>query len=71
MTHIRVAAAQYPIEQVQSFAAWQEKLTRWVEEAAALGATLAIFPEYAAMELAGIDPERAADLTGDGQASVP
>lgn len=63
LNQVRVAAAQYPIELLSSFGAWQAKLTRWAEDAAATGATLALFPEYAAMELAGIDPERAADLT--------
>lgn len=62
MDHIRIAAAQYPIELLPSFEAWREKLTDWVEEAARSEAQIAVLPEYAAMELAGIDPERAADL---------
>ncbi len=48
---IRVAAAQYPIEELASFAAFQTKLTRWVRGAASHGAQLLVFPEYAALEL--------------------
>ncbi|MBI4724795.1 MAG: carbon-nitrogen hydrolase family protein [Rhodomicrobium sp.] len=49
---IRAAAAQYPIDELTSFSAFEEKLSRWAEEAAANGAQLLVFPEYAAMELA-------------------
>lgn len=62
MNRIRIAAAQYPIEQIASFDAWEAKLTDWAERARQAGADLAVFPEYAAMELAGIDPDQAADL---------
>jgi predicted amidohydrolase len=48
---VRIAAAQYPISEIESFEAYEAKLTRWVAEAAADGAQLLIFPEYAAMEL--------------------
>ncbi len=51
---IRVAAAQYRVEEITSVAAFEAKLTRWVEEAVAQGAQLLIFPEYAGMELARI-----------------
>lgn len=51
---IRVAAAQYPVEEIVSFAAFEAKLSRWVEEAVAQGAQLLAFPEYAGMELARI-----------------
>lgn len=57
-----VAAAQYPIEALPDWAAYVAKLTRWVEEAAAAGATLAVFPEYGAMELASLDPGSMGDL---------
>ncbi len=47
---MRVASAQYPIEQLTSVGAFEEKLTRWVEDAASNGAQLIVFPEYAALE---------------------
>ncbi|HKY82653.1 MAG TPA: carbon-nitrogen hydrolase family protein [Sphingobium sp.] len=59
---VRVAAAQYPIEPVASWSGWEAKLSRWVAEAASRRAQLLVFPEYAAMELAAIDPAAAADL---------
>ncbi|WP_255530166.1 carbon-nitrogen hydrolase family protein [Novosphingobium sp. NBM11] len=59
---IRIAAAQYPIELLPSFEAWEAKLARWVEEAVVRGADCLVFPEYAAMELAGTDPAAAGDL---------
>lgn len=62
MTEFRVAAAQFPIDLLRSYGAWEAKLSRWVSEAAVKGAQLLVFPEYAAMELAGTDPAAAADL---------
>jgi predicted amidohydrolase len=58
----RVAAAQYPIEALADWDAYAAKLARWVAEAAAGGALLAVFPEYAAMELASLDPATMGDL---------
>lgn len=49
---IRVAAAQYPIDQPATLEAWQDKIARWVAEGAATGAELLVFPEYAAIEQA-------------------
>jgi predicted amidohydrolase len=61
---VRVAAAQYPVEEVLSFAAFEDKLSRWVSQAAA-EAKLLVFPEYAALELARIaGPEISRDLHG-------
>lgn len=54
---IAVAAAQYPIEFVETFAAWRAKLARWVTEAAGGGAKLLVFPELGAMELSATLPE--------------
>jgi predicted amidohydrolase len=51
---LRIAAAQYPIEELASFAAFEAKLAAWVSEAAGNGAKLLVFPEYAAMELAAL-----------------
>ncbi len=59
-----VAAAQYPIDAVADFSAWQKKVGRWVDDAASAGAKLLVFPEYAAMELAATDLATAADLQG-------
>jgi predicted amidohydrolase len=49
---IKVAAAQYPIGEPSSLAAWQDKIARWVADGAATGAELLVFPEYAAIEQA-------------------
>jgi predicted amidohydrolase len=49
---LKVAAAQYPIDQPASIPAWREKVARWVAEGAATGASLLVFPEYAAIEQA-------------------
>jgi predicted amidohydrolase len=51
---LRIAAAQYPIDQPATLAAWQAKLASWVAEGAATGAQLLVFPEYGAIELAAI-----------------
>jgi predicted amidohydrolase len=64
---LRVAAAQYPIDQPASFAAWQAKLARWVAEGAATGAQLLVFPEYGAIELAAIRGDK---IAGDLQATL-
>lgn len=53
----RVAAAQWPIERHASLAEWSAKLDRWLAEAAAGGAQLAVMPEYAPMELTSVLPE--------------
>jgi predicted amidohydrolase len=50
---IRIAAAQYPIEQLPTLGAYRDKVARWVGEAASAGAELLVFPEYGAMEYAG------------------
>ncbi len=49
---MKVAAAAYPAEFLDSWQAYETKLTRWVSEAAGAGADLLVFPEYGAMELA-------------------
>lgn len=67
---VRIAAAQYPIGQPDSFASWQTKVGQWVRDAAAQGAQLLVFPEYAAMELAAIDRSTASDLHASLRAVV-
>ncbi|HKZ97379.1 MAG TPA: carbon-nitrogen hydrolase family protein [Hyphomicrobiaceae bacterium] len=49
---LAVAAAQYPIEQPATLAAWRDKIARWVGDGADTGAELLVFPEYAAIEQA-------------------
>lgn len=64
MTCFSLAAAQYPIDRLDSWQAYAEKLTGWVEAAAQGGARLALFPEYGAMELAALDSGKMGDLEG-------
>ena len=49
---IRVASAQYPIDQPATFEDWSAKARSWIETGAATGAQLLMFPEYGAIELA-------------------
>lgn len=49
---MKVAAAAYPMDFLSSWGGYEEKLTRWVSDAAGAGADLLVFPEYGAMELA-------------------
>ena len=51
---VRIAAAQYPLDELRSVSDYESKITRWVDEAASVGAQLLVFPEYGAMELASI-----------------
>ena len=60
---LAVAAAQYPIGEPKSLDDWQDKIARWVEDGAATGARLLVFPEYAAIEqAAALGPEVSGDL---------
>ncbi len=49
---VRIAAAAYPLDALPTLGAIEDKIARWVAEAAADGAELLVFPEYGAMELA-------------------
>lgn len=61
---LKVAAAQYPIGQPASLGEWEAKITSWVEDGAATGAELLVFPEYAAIEqAAALGPDVYKDLT--------
>jgi predicted amidohydrolase len=51
---MKIAAAAYPLTEFASFSDYQAKITTWVEDAAAQGAELLVFPEYGAMELASL-----------------
>jgi predicted amidohydrolase len=55
---LKVAAAQYPIEFLETWRRFEAKLTRLVTEAVDAGARLLVFPEYGAMELASLFSER-------------
>lgn len=60
---IRVAAAQYPIDEPHSLDAWEAKIARWVADGALTGAELLVFPEYAAIEqAAAFGPQVSGDL---------
>jgi len=58
------AVAQYPIERLRDWDDYARKIEQWVEDAAAQGVKLAVFPEYGAMELASLDPATMGDLAG-------
>lgn len=62
-SQLRAAAAQYPIGQPRTREEWKAKVASWVEEGAATGAELLVFPEYAAIEQAAfLGPEVYGDL---------
>jgi predicted amidohydrolase len=52
--NIKIASAQYDISFLVSWQAYQDKIGRWVAEAAQQGARILLFPEYASMELASL-----------------
>ena len=64
MPRFTVAAAQYPIDRLANWSAYEAKLKSWVDQAVAGGAALLVFPEYGAMELASLDPATMGDLAG-------
>ena len=55
-TTVVVAAAQYGVEFVGTWEAYAAKITWMVEDAAAQGARMLLFPEYACLELASLFP---------------
>lgn len=60
---MKIAAAAYPLDYFDDFAAYAAKITSWVAEAAAQGGELLVFPEYGAMELGSLGGRAvAADL---------
>ena len=67
---LRVAAAQYPIERLASFAALEDKIARWVADAAQERADIVVFPEYGAMEIAGTHGDEVAGDLGASLAAV-
>ncbi|WP_371037963.1 carbon-nitrogen hydrolase family protein [Rhodosalinus sp. FB01] len=57
---MKVATAAYPMDWLQNWAQYEDKIVAWVAEAAGQGAELLVFPEYGAMELATLAGEAAA-----------
>lgn len=57
---MKVATAAYPLDFLQSWAQYEDKIDAWVIEAADAGADLLVFPEYGAMELATLSGEAVA-----------
>ncbi|MEX0340517.1 MAG: carbon-nitrogen hydrolase family protein [Arenibacterium sp.] len=49
---MKIAAAAYPLDWLESWSAYEDKISSWVKDAADAGADLLVFPEYGAMELA-------------------
>lgn len=64
---MKIATASYPLDILPDWAAYEDKLTAWVAEAAGQGADLLVFPEYGAMELATL---AGLDVAGDLEASL-
>lgn len=52
LDYVTIAAAQYPLDAVDSLFDWKDKIADWVAKGAATGADLLIFPEYASLEQA-------------------
>lgn len=57
---MKIATAAYPLDWLDSWAQYEDKLAKWVGDAAKQGADLLVFPEYGAMELATLDGADAA-----------
>lgn len=64
---MKIATASYPLDILDHWQAYRDKLTSWVDRAATQGAQLLVFPEYAAMELATL---AGLDVAGDLEASL-
>lgn len=58
---LEVATAQYPIDTFASFAEFESKATRWVQDAVNHGSQLLVLPEYGSMELASLLPDAVRD----------
>ncbi|MCG7520823.1 carbon-nitrogen hydrolase family protein [Ruegeria sp. Ofav3-42] len=64
---MKVATAAYDLDWLDSWAQYEDKLDRWVSEAAGRGADFLVFPEYGAMELSTLD---GLDVAGDLERSI-
>ena len=67
MRRFLAAAAAYPIGRPAHFDDYAQTLTDWTARAAAGGARLLVYPEYAAMELASLFGP---DIEGDLRAQI-
>ena len=67
MAGFKVAAAQYPLDWFENFSAYEDKMSRWVAQAAGEGARLLVFPEYGAMELTSLAGK---EIAGDLKRSI-
>lgn len=52
---MKIATAAYPLDMLNSWAQYEDKVATWVSKAAGQGADLLVFPEYGAMELSTLD----------------
>jgi predicted amidohydrolase len=57
---MKIAAAAYKLDFLESWDAWEAKVTAWVAEAARQQANVLVFPEYGALELAALAGREAA-----------
>lgn len=64
---MKVAVAKYPIDAPTRFDDFADKQARWLRDAAALGARVAVLPEYLSLELGATF---APDVRGDLHASL-
>ena len=64
---MKLATAAYPLDALSNWRDYAAKIEDWVARARADGADLAVFPEYAAMELAAL---AGPDVAGDLEASL-
>ncbi|MGI9369161.1 MAG: carbon-nitrogen hydrolase family protein [Ruegeria sp.] len=64
---MKVATAAYPLDWLNSWSQYEDKLADWVSRAAGQGADLLVFPEYGAMELSTLD---GAAVAGDLERSI-
>ncbi|MEX0278486.1 MAG: carbon-nitrogen hydrolase family protein [Ruegeria sp.] len=64
---MKIATAAYPLDWLDSWAQYEDKLAHWVSDASKQGAQLLVFPEYGAMELSTLD---GAETAGDLERSI-
>lgn len=67
MCIVKVAVAKYPIDALARFDDFADKQARWLRDAAALGARIAVLPEYLSLELGATFVP---DVRGDLHASL-
>lgn len=67
MRIVKVAVAKYPIDALAHFDDFADKQARWLRDAAALGARVAVLPEYLSLELGSTFVP---DVRGDLHASL-